>query len=454
MENEVKDLIEKSKVALQEYIHCSQEEVDKFCYAISKAVYDNAELLAQEAVDETQMGVFEHKIIKNKGASSSIWHQMKDKPSVGIIERNEKENYFKVASPKGVIGCVTPTTNPSLSCIGNSLAALKGRNTVVISPHPRATKVSKHTVDIMNEALEKVGAPKNLIQIISEPSADKTVELMANVDVVVATGGAGIVRAAYSSGTPAYGVGQGNVQILVAEDYTDFNKVAENVVVSRYWDAGVQCVGDQAVIAPKQKIPELVKAFEKADAFYINDKATVNQFRDLLFENGTFSRHIVGKTALQIAEILHIDVPTTTKIFLLDLQDMPHGDKELLCGEKMCPVTVLLSYDNFEEGLQLAVDNLKYQGAGHSSVIYTNNKETIEKVGLTIPAGRILINQPGTSATGATLTNAIRSTSSIGCGSWGNNSISHNLVFEDLLDIAIVAGTFDTPAPTDEEIYQ
>lgn len=454
MKNEVTELIKKSQVALDKYYSHSQEEVDKYCEVISKAVFDNAELLAQEAIDETKMGVFEHKIIKNTDSSSSIWYQMKGKASVGIIERNDSDKYFKVASPKGIIGCVTPTTNPTLSCIGNSLAALKGRNTVVISPHPRAKKVSIHTVEIMNDALKKAGAPENLIQIILEPSAEKTVELMENVDVVVATGGAGIVRAAYSSGTPAYGVGQGNVQVLVAEDYTNYKKLSENVVLSRYFDAGVQCVGDQALIIPKTKVTEIIREFEKAHAFYIKDKETIDLFRNLLFKEGSFSGDIVGKTAIELAHMLNLEVPETTRIFLLDVQNLPYGEQELLCGEKMCPVVALLSYDTFEEGLEKAITNLNYQGAGHTSVIYSNNKEIVEKVGLAIPVGRLVVNLPGTAATGGTLKNAIRSTSSIGCGSWGNNSISHNLTFEDLLNISIVANEFDTAPPTVEEIYK
>ena len=454
MSKEVNELIKKSKVALDEYYHYTQEQVDKFCEVISKAVFDNAELLAQEAVDETQMGVYEHKIVKNTDSSSSIWYNMKGKASVGIIERNSEKNYFKVATPKGVIGCVTPTTNPTLSCIGNSLAALKGRNTVVISPHPRAKQVSIHTVEIMNEALKKAGAPENLIQIILEPSAEKTVELMANVDVVVATGGAGIVRAAYSSGTPAYGVGQGNVQVLVDETYNDFTKLAENVVLSRYFDAGVQCVGDQAVTVPKTKVTEVVEAFEKAHSFYVNDKETIDKFRELLFDNGAFSGKMVGKTAIEIAAMLDLDVPETTRIFLLDVQNLPHGEQELLCGEKMCPVVVLLSYDTFNEGLEKALSNLNYQGAGHTSAIYSNSQEIIEKVALVFPVGRLVVNQPGTAATGGTLTNGIESTSSIGCGSWGNNSISHNLTYRDLLNISIVASELDTPVPTPEDIYK
>lgn len=448
--SELNKMIEKSRVALEVLKGFTQAQIDEACKAIAETARDNAEILAKEAVEETKMGIYEHKIVKNKGIGRSIWYQIKDQKSVGIIE--ESKDYFKVAQPKGIIGAITPSTNPTLSVVGNTMAAIKGRNTVIVSPHPRAEKVTGHTIDLINEAFAKIGLPENTIQIVADPTNKKSQELMSLVDVVVATGGMGIVNAAYSSGRPAYGVGQGNVQTVIDRNYSDLAGLADGVIISRFWDAGLACFGEQMLIMPQEEGANIIKSFEDHGAYYIEDEAVINRMRELLFDgNGRFKGEMVGKTAPEIAEILNLDAPTDTRVLIVKVDK--YGAAEELCGEKLCPVIGAITYDTFDEAVTIAEENLLYQGAGHTSSIYSHNKDHIRQASLRIPVGRLIVNNPGKTSTGADLNTVLQSTSSIGCGSWGNNIISENLTFEHLIDTTLVAFELEGTPPTDEEIY-
>ena len=239
-QEQLNEMIAKARVAQQEFEKYPQEKVDAAVRAIGKAVYDHAEELANLAVEETRMGKVESKIAKCRNKSKSTWWRMKGKKSRGIIERDEETGIVKVAKPIGVVGCVTATTNPVINPMHNSMCALKCGNAVIISPHPRAKKVGARTVELMNEALDALGMPKNLIQIIEEPTMELSAGLMKSADLCICTGGPALVKTAYSSGKPVYGVGQGNVQVLVDRD-VDFNEVAKMVITGRTFDNGAQC---------------------------------------------------------------------------------------------------------------------------------------------------------------------------------------------------------------------
>ena len=265
----VDELVARARKAQEEYEKFSQEQADAIVRACAKAVYDNAEYLARLAVDETRMGVYEHKIQKNKGKAKVIWNSLKGKKSVGILSRNEETGITEIARPVGVVGAVTPCTNPVVTPMCNAMFALKGLNAIIIGPHPRSKNTSYETVRLMNEAIAKLGAPKNLIQIIEEPTVELSSALMHAVDVVVATGGMPMVRSAYSSGKPAYGVGAGNVQCIFDRGI-DLEKEIPMAVEGRAFDNGIICSGEQTAILPAEDYDKAVSIFVKNGCHYIS----------------------------------------------------------------------------------------------------------------------------------------------------------------------------------------
>jgi len=449
--SEIDELIQKSRKAQKEFERFSQEQVDLVVKEIAKTVYDNAELLAKMAVEETRMGVYEHKVSKNKGKSKTIWNDLKNKKSVDIIKIDEEKNIVEIAKPMGVVGSVTPTTNPTVTCMCNAMFALKGRNSIIIAPHPRAKMTSLKTVELINEALKKYNSPENLIQVIKDPSIQKTEELMKVVDVVVATGGMGVVKAAYSSGKPAYGVGAGNVQVILDNDI-DYETAAEKVISGRAFDNGIICSGEQSIIVDEHDYEKVVKAFESKGAFFVRDQKTKEHVRSMLFINGQINKDVVGQSVKKIAEIAGLNIPENTKVIIVEADGI--GKEDVLCKEKMCPVMVSFKYKTFDQALKIAKTNLELEGSGHTAAIHSNNNSNIEKAGICLPISRLVVNAPSSTTAGGSLMNGFAPTTTLGCGSWGNNSISENFTFKHLINISRI-GFVNTKIriPTDEEIW-
>ncbi|HHV39514.1 MAG TPA: aldehyde dehydrogenase family protein [Tepidimicrobium sp.] len=451
MSQDLKKILENSRKALEEMKRCSQEDVDLMCRVINKAVHENAEELAKLAVEETGMGNVESKIVKNTTMGSGVWLTMKNKKSVGIIGEDREKGLVYVAHPKGVIGSVSPITNPTITPLGNAMLAIKGRNTIIVSPHPRAQETTGKTIEYMNQALAEIDAPENVIQMVKDPSIEATQELMASSDVIVATGGMGMVKAAYSSGRPAFGVGQGNVQAVIGQDYDDLELAAEFIIMGRTFDNGLICACNQSVIVHEDRKADMVKALEDKGAYFIEDKEDVDKIRKILFEDGVLKIDIVGKTAFEIASKAGLDIPEDTSALVVATQS--RGSEDPLCGEKLCPVLILTTYSDFEDGVEIAKANLLYQGAGHTAVVHSNDREKIEYAAVELPVGRLLVNVPGIAAGGGGLFTHLNPTPSLGCGSWGGNSISENLIYEHLLNISTIAYPRKGEPPTDEEIW-
>lgn len=447
----IEELMKNARIAQSSFESFSQKQVDDIVRAIGKVVYDRAEELAKMAIEETGMGVYEHKVIKNKGKSKLIWNNLKDKKSVGIIEEDKEKGLILVAKPKGVIGAVTPCTNPIVTPMCNAMFSLKGRNSIIIAPHPRAKKCSKYIVDLFNEAIVKLGAPENLIQVIAEPSIELTSELMKNVDIVVATGGMGMVKSAYSSGKPAFGVGAGNVQCIIDKD-VDIKEVVPKIVAGRTFDNGIICSGEQSVIAHKEMYCEVIEEFKKNGAFYVEDETIIEKFRKAIFPDGIISRKVVGQSVQVISELAGVSVPKETKVIILKAKGI--GREDLLCKEKMCPVMVSFQYDKFEDGIEIAQTNLNYEGKGHSCAIHSNNLEHIKYAGDKLTVSRLVVNQPCSTGAGGSLNNGFAPTTTLGCGSWGNNSISENLDYKHLINVSRI-GLYNKNAKmvTDEQIW-
>ncbi len=444
-------LIANARKAQKELEKCNQEQIDSYVRAIGKVVYDNAEPYAKMAAEESRMGVYEDKIAKNKGKSKIIWNSLKGVPSVGVVERNPETGITVVARPVGVVGAITPCTNPIVTPMCNAMFAIKGRNTIIVAPHPRTKKCNKVVIDAMNEALAKLGAPANIIQTIEEPSIEASSELMKGVDVVVATGGAGMVKSAYSSGKPAYGVGPGNVQCIIDTD-ADITECVPKIIAGRKFDNGIICSGEQTVIAHADQYDAIMAEFKKNGAVLITDAAEKAALREALFPGGIMNKDLVGQSVQKIAAAAGLNVPEGTPVILVEADG--YGKDDLFSKEKMCPVISTYKYNTFEEAVGIARANLDVEGKGHSVSIHSNNREHLEYAGETIEVARVLVNQICSTMNGGAFTNSLTPTTTLGCCSWGNNSISENFGFKHLINYIRIAENLPNKAvPTDEEVW-
>jgi len=449
----IQSLIDKGRVA-QEAIECyDQKQVDLMVKTIGKAVYDVAEILSREACDETGLGVYEGKVAKHKGVTSSHWLNLRGKPSVGIIKRNPARGLVEFAKPMGVICCVTPTTNPTTTVIGNSMCALKGRNAVVVAPHPRAKNVTAHCVQVIQDALASIGAPRELVQCIENPSIELTNLLMSMADVVVATGGPGMVKAAYSSGKPSYGVGQGNAQVILDRTYTDYDQMAKNIMISRVYDNGVPCTGEQTLHCPQEEVEKVIKALVDNGGYEITNAEDIDKIRKAAFlDTGAMNTAIVGSPAPKVAAYAGVECPADTKLLVIKVDKF--AKDEPLAREIMCPMLRVLPYEKFEDGVAHARANLLMEGAGHSTSMYSNNDDNIKYAADRIPVCRFMVNQPNVAASGRQQNN-LNPTISLGCGSWGNNSISENLTYYHLINTTKVAYPIQgVHSPSHAEIWE
>lgn len=443
--------IERARKAQREFEKFSQEQIDEVVMTVGKVVHDNAEYLAEIAVDETGMGVVADKIAKNKGKARIIWNSLKGKKSKGIIERDEATGITKVAKPIGVVAAITPCTNPIVTPMSNAMFALKGGNAIIITPHHKAVKCSAKTVELINAELDKLGAPKHLIQIIDQQSRENTQNLISSADIVIATGGMGMVKAAYSSGKPALGVGAGNVQCIIDDD-ADIETAAPQIIAGRIFDNGIICSGEQSIIIPESRYEEMMKAFEQNGAFVITKPEEKEAMRNAMFAEGAMSRHAVGQSVQAIAKLAKLDIPEDTKVIIVEADGS--GEEDILAKEKMCPVLAAFKYKTFEEGVEIARANLEEEGKGHSVAIHSNNQDHIEYAGKELCVSRFVINQTCATSAGGSFFNGLAPTNTLGCGSWGNNSISENLNYTHLINVSRIAYFLkDNHVPTDEELW-
>ena len=447
----VQELIDRARAAQQIFDEYSQEKVDEAVRAIGKSIYDNGEELARMAVDETGMGVYEDKIVKNKVKAKAVWNKLKGVKSRGIIRYIEDQGLVEVAKPIGVIGAVTPTTNPTMTPMHNAMIALKGGNALIVCPHPRAKKTGVKSVEYMRQALEAVGAPADLIQIIPEPTLELTSAVMSMCDNCISTGGPSMVKAAFSSGKPAFGVGAGNVQALIDRD-VNMADVVPMLIKGRTYDNGILCTCEQAAICPTEKYDEMMSLMKASGVYCVEDAAEVDAMRRTIFPTGSINKDVVGASAEKIAELAGLNVPEGTRMLLVCVEKS--GAEEFLAKEKLCPVQVAYRYDTWEEAVEIAYRNLLNEGTGHSAVIHSYTKEHIEYAAERLPVSRFAVNQVGSSGLGGAFNNGLNPTATLGCGSWGNNSISENLWWHHLVNISRIAYIIpDKPVPTDDEIW-
>lgn len=414
----------------------TQAQVDRAVCAVGKAIYDRGEELAELAVEETGMGIVEDKAVKNKSKSMAIWYKMKNEKSRGVLRHIEEKGLIEVAKPIGVIGAIGPCTNPNMTPMHNAMIALKGGNAIVFSPHPRACKSGMLTCEYMRQALKQVGAPENLIQCIPYPTLEISQEVMAQCDTTLATGGPGVVRAAYASGKPAYGVGAGNVQALIDRDVSIPDAVSL-IVKGRTYDSGILCTCEQASICPEEYYDEFLNAMRSEHAFYVDGECDREALRRVIFPGGRINPAIVGQPACKIAAEAGIEVPEDTKLLLVKVTET--GADELLSQEKMAPVMAVYTYKTWKEAVDIAKENLLNMGAGHSVVLHSNTYAHIEYAALELPVSRFSINQQGSGSLGGTFVNGLNPTGTLGCGSWGGTATTDNLWWDNLVNISRIA---------------
>lgn len=447
----IAEYINRARVAQAAFEKMSQEDVNKAVRAIAKVVHDNAESLAELAVEETSMGNYPDKVLKNKNKAKIIWHSLKDKKSRGIIERDEATGITKFAKPIGVVAAITPCTNPIVTPMSNAMFALKGGNAIIITPHHKAVRCSGKTVELINAELAKLGMPANLIQILDKQSRDNTKELISTADIVIATGGMGMVKAAYSSGKPALGVGAGNVQCIVDRGVNAADAVPK-IITGRTFDNGIICSGEQSVICPEEDFDKIMAEFEKNGAFIVRQADQKEALRNAIFIEGAMSRHAVGQSVEAIAKLANMEIPAGTKVIVVEADGT--GDVDILGKEKMCPVISAYQYKDFKEGVEIARRNLEAEGKGHSVSIHSDNKENVEYAGTELCVSRFLVNQVCASSAGGSFFNGLAPTNTLGCGSWGNNSISENLDYKHLINVSRVAYFMpNNPVPTEDELW-
>ncbi len=446
----VDELIAKARVAQAIAAEYTQEQVDDMVRVVARKSWDEKERIAQLCVDDTGKSCYEFKLDKMRNTITSVYMYLYGRKSVGLIDVDMKKGLRTYAKPVGVLACIAPVTNPAATPIGNGLNILKTRNAMIVCPHPGARKASGEMVAVMRQALKENGYPEDLVQVVPDNTMDDAAYLMSAVDLIIATGGPGMVKAAYSSGKPAMGVGQGNVQCILDDDFDNLDELVDAAFNSRMVDFGMTCTGEQTIHCPAGKVDQLVACYQKRKAFYIDDPAVIDILREKLFVNGSINRAVVGQPAPVVAKICGIEVPEDTTLIVAKVDT--YGN-DLLSKEILCPITRILPYDKFEDAVERARTNLLGEGAGHSSCIWTNNDAHAQYAAERVPSGRLMINQAATTGSGRQ-NNGLPQTVSLGCGYWGGNSVGHNVNYKDMLNYTILASKLDKPVLTPDEIME
>ena len=442
IEEMINDLVEKAKVASQEYLKLDQETVNNITKAMAMAGLENHMKLAKMAVEETGRGIYEDKITKNMFATEYIYHSIKYEKTVGIIDENVEDDYVEIAEPVGIIAGVTPVTNPTSTTMFKSIISAKTRNVIIFGFHPSAQKCSVEAARILRDAAVKAGAPENCILWIEKPSITATRLLMNHPDVnlILATGGTGMVKSAYSCGKPALGVGPGNVPCYI-DKTAKLETSVNDLVMSKAFDNGMICASEQAAIVDEEIHEKFEELMKQAGCYFVNEeekqKLTNSMFEKL--ENGDYKlkSHVPGQYPHTIAKEAGFDVPEETKVLVV--YETGVGKDYPFSKEKLSPVLTYYIVKNEEEGINTAERLLEFGGLGHSAVIHSENKDTILKFSETMKAGRIIVNSPSTHGAIGDIYNTNMPSLTLGCGSFGGNSTTANVSSVNLINIKRVA---------------
>lgn len=431
--------VAKAQKALDEFMALNQEQIDAIVKAMTLAGLDKHMELAKMAVEETGRGVYEDKITKNMFATEYVYHSIKNEKTVGVIAENDLEDYEIIAEPVGVVCGVTPVTNPTSTTMFKALISVKSRNPIIFGFHPGAQKCSAAAAKIVLDAAVAAGAPENCIQWIEYPSIEATNALMNHpgVATVLATGGSGMVKAAYSTGKPALGVGPGNVPCYIHKS-ADLEQAVNDLILSKTFDNGMICASEQAAIVDKAIAPKFEKLMKKYGCYFAKPDE-IKKLSDYCIdsEKGAVNPVIVGKPATWIAEQAGVKVPEGTKILLAKLDGV--GPEYPLSREKLSPVLAYFIVDSTEEGIDRAEEMVMFHGMGHSAVIHANDEDVIQKYAATMKASRLIVNSPSSHGAIGDIYNTNMPSLTLGCGSYGGNSVSGNVTTVNLINQKRVA---------------
>jgi acetaldehyde dehydrogenase/alcohol dehydrogenase len=432
-------LVEKASQALAQFMTMEQEQVDRIVKAMAMAGLDQHMRLAKMAIEETKRGVYEDKIVKNLFATEYIYHSIKYEKTVGIIDENELEGYVEVAEPVGVIAGVTPVTNPTSTTMFKALISVKTRNPIIFAFHPSAQKSSSEAARVMLEAAVAEGAPKDCIQWIETPSLEATQTLMGHpgVNLILATGGSGMVKSAYSTGKPALGVGPGNVPCYI-EKTAEIKRAVTDLILSKSFDNGMICASEQAVILDREIADEAIEFMKENTCYFLYDEE-LRKVEDVVInkEKGAVNPVIVGQSAYDIARMAGVEVPKDTKLLVAPIDGV--GPNYPLSREKLSPVLALYIVDGYEEGIKRAEEMVAFGGMGHSAVIHSEDEKVIDLFSERIKAGRLIVNSPSTHGAIGDIYNTNMPSLTLGCGSFGNNSTTSNVSAVNLINKKRVA---------------
>ncbi|MBU2507553.1 MAG: acetaldehyde dehydrogenase (acetylating) [Bacteroidetes bacterium] len=433
---EVRDLIQIAKDAQKEYKHFNQQQVDKVVKAMADAGYAESERLAKLAHEETGFGKWQDKVIKNQFATKNVYESIKDLKTVGVIDIQKNGKIVKIAEPMGVIAALIPSTNPTSTAMFKSIISLKCRNALVASPHPRAINSTAEAIKVISDAAVKAGAPKGLIQCMTKPTLQGTESLMKDKDValILATGSNPMVKAAYSAGTPAYGVGSGNVPAFVDRS-ANVQKAVADIIYGTTFDNGTLCSSEQAMIVDRPIKEKAIEEAKRLGGYFVTQEEKV-KLEKAVIKDGHINPDIVGKSAVYIAEKAGFNVPADTKVLLAFCDKV--GRDEPLSMEKLSPVLAFYTVDGWLEGCHKCIELLEFGGIGHTLAIHSNDREVIMKFALEKPAFRIVVNTP--SSVGAVgYTTALYPSMTLGVGTWGGSIISENVTAKHLMNVKTLA---------------
>lgn len=450
----VTELIHKARAAQRVYEHYSQEQVDEVTTAVGWAIMRPAHnrILSEMAVRDTGLGNVEDKLKKNYRKTLGLLRDLKDARTVGIIAEYPERGLIEIARPVGVVAAITPSTNPAATPANKVINALKGRNAVIISPSPKGISTCATLVGFIHAELSKIGAPVDLVQYLPEPvTKQATQELMRQADLVVATGSQSNVRAAYASGTPAFGVGAGNVASII--DLTaNIEEAARNIASSKTFDNATSCSSENSVIILEAIYEQVIEALKRAGGALLTP-AEKRQLQAVMWPGGKLSSAITAKSAPRIAELAGLTRLDTRQAKFLMVEETGTGPDYPFSGEKLSPVLTVYKAQDFQHACGIVRDIYSYQGAGHSVGIHTADNGHVLQLGTDLPVSRVIVNQAHCYAVGGSFDNGLPFSLSMGCGTWGGNSFSDNMNYRHYLNITRIVRKIPERIPTEEEIF-
>jgi sulfoacetaldehyde dehydrogenase len=451
IEKHIANLVERARKAQAIAEHYSQEKVDELVTAIVWNIVKDgpAQIISQMAVDESQMGNYESKYAKLMTKCKGALRDMLGEKSVGVVEIDEEKGIFKVAKPIGIVAGILPCTNPEATPVIKAIMAIKTRNAIILAPHPRTKRTNTYIVNLIRDTLKQYDAPEDLVIGIEEPSLDLTNELMKQCDLVVATGGGALVKSAYSSGTPAYGVGQGN-SVVVVDETADLVDAGNKVMRSKTFDFATSCSTENSLVIQKKVYAEFIACL-KGEGGYLLSPEEKTKLQQAMWVDNHLNAKIIAQSVQTIAKVAGISIPEDRKFIMVEEKGI--GPEAPFSGEKLSMVVALYQYEKFQEAIDYVNMITNYHGRGHSCGIHSFKQEHINQLALATKTSRIMIRQPQCLANSGAWTNGMPMTLTLGCGTWGGNASSSNITWKDLLNITWVSSPIEYNMPTDEELF-